>query len=143
MSRMRRQPVVYRFQIWTWSALVVISVALVLLFVPTTVQEVIAFVVLGLAAVAAALVWRVSEYRVCRLGPVTSTGSNAWVLGSVAVNFAVMRMVGGGGSFLASVAGLGVGIALTLPLFTYATALRDPPPDPTRTASDRSAAGDA
>lgn len=127
MSRLRRRPVVYRFQIWTWLAVVVISAVLIPLFVPTTIRRVIAFAVLGLAAVGAALVWRVSEYRVYRLGQVTSTGSNMWVVVSVAVNFAVARMVGGGGPFLALVTGFGVGMALTLPWLTYATALRDPP----------------
>ncbi len=137
MSRLRRRPVVYRSQVCMWLAIVLIATAVTVVFVPGTGQRVTAFALLGVAAATAAAVWRVSEYRIHLVGPPTSSGSRAWILVLVAVCFAVARIVGDEGPFMAGVAGYGVGLALTLPVFTYATALDQPPPDEADRPTDR------
>ena len=137
-GRLRRRPVVYRVQIWTWLAMVAVSATLAMLAVPTVGQKVVASVALGVAAVAAAVVWRISEYRVYRRGPVTSTGSNLWLVVNLAICFSLARTIGGGGPYHASVAGFGAGMAIGLPLTTWTTALRNPPSqDADETADER------
>lgn len=129
-GRPRRRPVIHRSQVWTWLALVTVAVVLTVAFVPTATQQVIAFVMVGLAAVAAVALWRISEYRVHVLGPPTSTGSRAWMYGCILFDFLAARIIGGGAPFPAAIAGFTAGVALTLPVLTYATVMPEPSAPP-------------
>lgn len=131
-----RKPVVYRVQVYVWLAVALVSTVLTVLFVPAGTQKVIAFTVLGLAVVAALVLWRVGDYRAYVVGPPTSTQSRPWILGMTMVCCVVARSIGGHAPFLAAVAGFGVGMAVTLPVLTYVTAIPEPPYDPTERPAD-------
>ena len=140
MRWLRRRPVLYRWQVQVWLVLMVTASAMTLVFVPTGRRQVIALVVLGLAVVAAAVVWKVSEYRRYRLGPLTSTGSIASSMVGTACILSCSRIIGSGGTLLATVAGFLAGCALMVPVTAYLTAFNEPLPEQiVTTSSDGSA----